>query len=322
MRTRETPRPGTLWISVAMLTLSAASSPVISQPAAPLHLVSTAWSPFTNAPGLPRFALDLVEDALKRSSLTAGTRIVDAAQFTPLLLSGQFDGSADVWRDPERERALVFSQPYLENRLVLVGRRGAEVSAKALAELEGKRVAIVEGYSYGEAIAAGGPEFVRSRSEEDSLAQLLKGTVDYTLMDALVVHYITSNYPNESRTRLQIGSVPLITRELYFAVIRTRPDAESIIARFNGELRGMIADRTYHRVLQVDWIRADVDGDGIPEYVPRSDQPGPTEPQQVYTLFSAQSEISGLAPIHGQRLQVHLVTHPIPSACDNTRSRR
>ena len=36
--------------------------------------------------------------------------------------------------------------------------------------------------------------------------------------------------------------------------------------------RGMIADRTYHRLLHVDWIVADVDGDGIPEYVPASDQ--------------------------------------------------
>ena len=109
---------------------------------------------------------------------------------------------------------------------------------------------------------------VRS-SEEDSLARLLKGGVDYTLMDELVVQYIVSNYPKESATKLQIGSTPLLTRELYFAVRRTRPDAESIIARFNAQLRGMIADRTYHRLLHVDWIRADINGDGVPEYVPR-----------------------------------------------------
>ena len=48
----------------------------------------------------------------------------------------------------------------------------------------------------------------------------------------------------------------------------------------------MIADRTYHRLLHVDWIRADVDGDGVPEYVPLNDRPGPSEPQRVYTLFT------------------------------------
>jgi len=47
----------------------------------------------------------------------------------------------------------------------------------------------------------------------------------------------------------------------------------------------MIADRTYHRVLHVDWIRADVDGDGVPENVPQSDRLGRTEPQRIYTAF-------------------------------------
>ena len=279
-------RHGVLWTSVATLILCGVVSPDASRQAAPLNLVSTAWAPFTNAAGLPRFALDLVENALGRTGLTAKTTIVSAPQFTSSLLSDQFDGSAAAWKDSARERALVFSQPYLENRLVLVGRRGADVSAKKLTELADKRVAIVDGYSYGDAIELAGPVFMRTRSEEDSLTQLLKGTVEYTLIDELVVHHIVGIYPNESRTRLQIGSTALLTRPLYFVVSRRRADAESIIARFNAELRGMMADRTYHRVLQVDWIRADVDGDGVPEYVPRNDRLGPTEPQQIYSLSS------------------------------------
>src|SRR3954468_1345510 len=261
----------------AIFTLScAALSLAISAQQVPLSLVSTSWPPFTNEPGQPRFALDLVETALGRVHIDAKTTIVGAAQFTPSLLSGQFDGSAAAWKDPARERALVFSQPYLENRLVLVGRHGADVSATALSALKGKRVAIVEGYSYGDAIDREGPVWVRTHGEEDSLAQLLKSGVDYTLMDELVINYIVNNYPKESGARLQIGSTPLLTRELYLAVSRTRADAESIVNRFNAQLRGMIADRTSHRLLHVDWIRADVNGDGVPEYVPASDRPGPS----------------------------------------------
>ena len=210
-------RHGVLWTSVATLILCGVVSPDASRQAAPLNLVSTAWAPFTNAAGLPRFALDLVEDALGRTGLTAKTTIVSAPQFTSSLLSDQFDGSAAAWKDSARERALVFSQPYLENRLVLVGRRGADVSAKKLTELADKRVAIVDGYWYGDAIELAGPVFMRTRSEEDSLTQLLKGTVDYTLIDELVVHHIVGIYPKESRTRLQIGSTALLTRPLYFA---------------------------------------------------------------------------------------------------------
>ena len=50
----------------------------------------------------------------------------------------------------------------------------------------------------------------------------------------------------------------------------------------------MIADGTYHRLLHVDWIRADINGDGVPEYVPRTNRPGPAEPQRIYALFSPQ----------------------------------
>jgi len=285
------------WARVVTLTLGVATaSLVISAQSAPLALVSTAWPPFTNAPGQPRFALDLVEAALGRVSVTAKTTIVSAAQFTPSLVGGRYDGSAAAWKDAERERALVFSQAYLENRLVLIGRRGANVSAKTMADLKGKRVAIVEGYAYGDTIETSGPVFVRSRSEEDSLSRLLDGGVEYTLMDELVVQYIVSNYPKESGARLQIGSTPLLKRELYFAIRRSRPDAESIVNKFNAQIRGMIADRTYHRLLHVDWIQADVNGDGATEYVPQSDRPGPSEPQRSYLLFSTSEPTAPRSP--------------------------
>jgi len=272
--------PAVLVLVVGALSLAAsAQTPQLS-------LVSTAWPPFTNPAGQPRFALDLVEAALGRIGLGAKTTIVSAAQYTPSMLSGSFDGSGAAWKDAERERFLVFSQPYLENRLVLVGRRGEDVSAATLQALKGKRVAIVEGYSYGEAIDNAGPVFVRSSSEEDSLTQLLNSRVDYTLMDALVVQHIISSYPKEAGTRLAIGTTPLVTRGLYLAIQRTRPDAESIVTRFNAQLRNMIADRTYHRLLHVEWILADVNGDGINEYVPQNDQPGSSEPKNAYALFA------------------------------------
>jgi polar amino acid transport system substrate-binding protein len=276
------------WAVAALVIMSVPAiwpAPAAQQPV-PLRLISTAWPPFTNPAGQPRFALDLVEAALGRIQLTSRTTFVSAPQFTSTLVSGLFDGSAAAWKDPERERALVFSQPYLENRLVLVGRRGADVSAKTLEALAGKKIAIVEGYSYGDTVDRTGPAWVRSQSEEDSLARLLKGAVDYTLMDELVVNYIVSNYPKESGAKLAIGSVALLTRGLYFVLNRDRRDAISIIERFNAQLRGMIADHTYHRLLNVDWIRADVDGDGVPEYVPRTDRPGPLAPQNAYSLFA------------------------------------
>ncbi len=283
MRPTRTP---ILWM-IALLVLAGTLPTTASAQARRLLLVSTVWPPFTNEPGQSRLALDLVETALKRLDIGGDTSFVDEARFTTALLGNDFDGSAAVWHDADRERSHLYSQPYLENRLILVGRRGSDVSATALTALKGKTVAIVGGYSYGDAVqATTGPTWVRSNGEEDSVRRLLRGEVDYTLIDELVVQYIGKNYAAEARTRLQLGSTPLIVRTLHFALRRSLPDAEGIIRRFNAELRGMIVDRSYHRLLQVDWIRADVDGDGSVEYVPRADQVGALPPAVAYDLHS------------------------------------
>ena len=278
-----------IWWTTGALLLSIVAIPIMAAAQGrQLQLVSTVWSPFTNAPGQARVALDLVGVALERVGITAETVIVDEAKLTPLLLSGEFDGSAALWKDTERERALIYSQPYLENRLILVGRQGSDVSAPSLDDLAGKRIALVAGYAYGEVVeTTDGPTYVDSASEEDSVAKLLNGEVDYTLMDDLVVHHLISNHGEEARTRLALGSAALLTRSLHLAIRQSLPDAESIISRFNAELRGMIVAGSYHRLLQLDWIRADVDGDGRREYVPHDDQTGPYPPEHSYELFAA-----------------------------------
>jgi polar amino acid transport system substrate-binding protein len=273
------------WIGLAALLAAGVPRSASPQTAPPLRLVSTAWPPFTNPPGEPRFALDLVNEALKRIHVAANTTIVDESRFIPSVIATDFDGSAALWKDPEREKLLLFSEPFLENRLILVGRRGSDVSATSMAALAGKRVVLVGNYSYGaQARDDAGPVFLRSRNEEDSLAKLLVNEADYTLMDDLVVQYIMSNYPDQARDRLQFGSAPLIVRPLYFAIRRTWPNAAGIIQAFNAEVRKMIVDRTYLQLLHLDWIEADIDGDGKPELISRTDQIGLTPPEHPYDL--------------------------------------
>ena len=258
---------------------------VLSTQPAPLRLVSTIWPPFTGPSGQTRIALDLVENALGRIGVKADFAYVSNSQYTPALLSGQYDGSGAAWRDKQREAVLLYSEPYLENRLVLVARRGGNVSAQSLAALKGKRIAIVEGYAYGE-IDSLGPVFLRSAGEENSINLLLGMAVDYALMDELVVQYIVENYPAQSKARLEIGTTPMLIRPLHLALSKRWPGAQAILEQFNAQIKVMITDRTYHRLLRVDWLRADVDGDGLMENVAATDQALKTAPPRSYSLFS------------------------------------
>lgn len=277
---------GAIAVSAGAATAQSATTETKAKAVA-LRLGSTPWSPFTNEAGKPRFAIDLVQAALKRIGISTETTIVPEGTLTAALLEGRFDGSPALWRDKQREDKLLYSKPYLENRLVLVARKGYDVSAPALPALSGKKIALVDGYAYGDALESPrGPDYVAASTVEESLEKVLGGQADYVLMDELVVQYLLTNFPEEVKTRLAIGTEPLVVRTLHFAVRRDLPGAQSIVSEFDAELGRMIADRSYHRLLQVGWIQADVDGDGKVELVPATDQAGKDASVRGYELVT------------------------------------
>lgn len=284
------------WLAgVLLLALSAtvACGSSVPAPAAPaaqatkLSLASTKWLPFTGAEGEPRVALTLTERALERAGYASVTTFVPDGELSPKLQHGDYDGSAALWRSQEREQYLLYSKPYLENRLVLVARKGSDVSAGSLAALKGKRVALVDGYAYGEAVdSAAETRFVRGASASENLKALLAGKVDYVLLEDLVVEYLFEQHPKEATERLEVGKQSLVTRTLHLAVRKTLPDAQRIIDRFNDAIASMVGDGTYNKALQLAWIRADVDGDGQEELIPGGNQLGAAPPERSYSLFS------------------------------------
>ena len=234
-----------------------------------LRLASDLWPPFTNAADHPRLAINLVHEALNRADIEAITSIVDFGAVILGLQDGSFDGSGALWRTAEREKILLFSEPYLENRLVLVGRAGSDVTAARLSDLSGKKVAIVGTYAYGETVQnATEPVFIKGQSDQDNLQKLLRGEVDFLLVDELLIRYVRQHQKSDAAKYLQIGTTPLVRRTLHFAVRRALPGSAAIVEKFNAEIKNMLADGTYNKILRVNWIRADVDGDGQTELVP------------------------------------------------------
>ena len=255
--------------------------------AAPLLLASGVWAPFTDKENKPRFAVELVHEALKRSDVSFETTITSPQELMPGLESGAFEGSEALWLTEKRKEYLLYSEPYLENRLVLLGRKGSVVTAKSVAELSGKKLGVVKDYAYGpEILKTQGPELVFGASDEDNLRSLLKEEVDYIIVDSLLVYFLFEYSREKANDKLAVGSSPLATRSLHFAVRKDREGAAAIIEKFNAQLPQMSRDGTYHRLLHVTWIVADVDGDGTKEHVARGDQVGKISPQSEYKLTS------------------------------------
>jgi ABC-type amino acid transport substrate-binding protein len=272
-----------------MLTLLIA--PVSAEEPRPLRLGSDEWPPFTGEDGTQRAAIELVHAALDRADIEVTTVIQEWKHVEAAIRRGDLDGSAAMWRTERREEQLLFSDPYLENRLVLIGRSGSDVSATRVNELAGKRVAVVGQYAYGDVVdGAEGVYFVNAHNDQDSLDKLLAGAVDYMLVDELVVRHLMTYQPDEAAAKLEIGMTPLARKTLHFAIRRDVPQADRIISAFNRQIREMQADGTYGRILQVGWIRADVDGDGLYELVPLGDRIGELPPRAVYDVYGTAPE--------------------------------
>jgi polar amino acid transport system substrate-binding protein len=251
-----------------------------------IRLGSDEWPPFTGSHGKQRAALELIHTALDRAGYEATTVIEEWKHVEAAIRRGDLDGSAAMWRTEAREKRLIFSAPYLENRLVLIGRTGSDVSATRMTDLAGKRVAAVGQYAYGDDVTnANGVIFVNAKSDQDSLDKLLAGVVDYMLVDELVVRHLLTFQPDEVAANLEIGFTPLARRTLHFAIRRDLPNAEKIVQAVDSEIAKMQSDGSYSEILQIGWIRVDVDGDGLYELVPYGDHVGETPPQSVYDVF-------------------------------------
>ena len=261
--------------------------------AADLRLASDIWPPFTDKAGHPSFATELVHEALTRSGYQARTTIMEFEAVIQGFGMGNQDCSAAMWRDAERENYLLFSNPSHENRLDLVGRKGDDVAAKSLADLKGRKVGVVAGYSYGEAVETeNGPAFVEGVSDQENLSRLLAGQIEFMLVDELLISHVLDHQPTEVGQYLEIGTTALISRPLHFAVLKGYPGAETIVAKFNEAITGMIADGSYNRILGLNWIRADVDGDGRLELVHGPGGAGSEPPSAGYLVGDAQADTS------------------------------
>lgn len=258
---------------------------------AELKLASDIWPPFTNVEGEKSFALDLVNEALSRIGIQTTTEILKFDDVIAGIDAGNFDGSGALWLSAERQRKYLFSSPYLQNQLILVGRKGSDVSASSLSDLTGKRIGIVENYAYGEDILSSKSIIlVKGKNDQQNLERLLSENIDFMLVDALLIQYMLKFQLNDVTEFLEIAKDALIVKSLHFAIRKGTPDAKSIISSFDEEIKKMIADGTYHKILELNWIRADVDGDGKYEFVLDGKQAGIEAPQYTYEVFQSQPD--------------------------------
>lgn len=259
-----------------------------------LKLASDVWPPFTDIKENKKVALDIVEKALNRIEQTAEINVMEFEDVIKGIENKSFDGSAALWKTEEREQILYYSSPYLHNQLVLVGLKGTNTDI-TFKDLEGKRLGLVKGYAYGNDILKNEKiEKEISHKDQENLEKLFNNKIDFFLVDALEIEYLLKYQLNDVHEYLSISQEPLIVQPLYFAVRKDYPEVEKLMVAFNQEILEMIKDGTYHEILDLNWVMADVDGDGNLELHLAGESAGTEKPGNAYALHHDVSQLNGV----------------------------
>lgn len=145
-----------------------------------------------------------------------------------LVKSGEADFLAAFTKNTEREEYLMSTRPYLTEPVVLVI-RSAEKSVNSLADLKGKKLAVIHGNAQSEFVRMyfSDVQQVVTQSIPTALALLRSGKVDAAIGDMTNVDYqIAQNY----KTQLQVvATVDNVWSRTAFATRRDSPELLSIL---------------------------------------------------------------------------------------------
>jgi polar amino acid transport system substrate-binding protein len=277
------------------LVLIAISLFSIAEAKDPLLLSNDAWPPFIIAGGEQGTSEMLVCQALERSGWPCSVEVKDWETVLGEARIGAIDGIAAAWRNPDRETYLLFSEPYLTNRIVPVINSRDPVAIDSITDLSGLRVALVNDYAYGDEIVAMASNFdvIKAKNSLEALNLLRSGKADTALVDELVAR---DELGEPGMENLTITNKILAFRDLHFAVSRQHPLAEAIIDDFHRSYKLMLADGTVNEILNVDWLANDFGQSGRMNVVLRSgvsldDLSPPSNDGEVFALEASEYDL-------------------------------
>ncbi len=232
-----------------------------------LQLGNEPWPPFVLEGTKQGTAEAIVCEALSQSGYTCAMNYGSWESMLAEAEAGELDGIAAIWFTPDRGRELVFSAPYLTNRLVPVTAAGGP-AIRQVADLKGRRVALEVDVAYGEELLAAQDSFtvVPVRGSDGALEALRQQEAEVAIVDELFARELLESDENRD---LVIGDVALAYRELHFAVSRANPLAQQIVAGFNQAYTVMLRDGMVNQILDMDWVATDLGADGVMDFIYR-----------------------------------------------------
>lgn len=216
-----------------------------------LIVVSDKWFPYfdLSVPG-GGLAVEILEEALKDEEYELEYKQIPWSRAEEGMKNGTYDVLLNVWKTPDREENLFFSDFYISNKLVFLKKISDNFDYEGISSLEGKKIGTRRGYDYGD-------EFMKSNlfnrfpidSTLQNIRKLRSNRIDLIIEDELVMKYILNEEYSEKEKQLDFAEGIYMEKELYFTIFKKNNIGEEFIADFNEGLEKMKKNGKYEEIL-------------------------------------------------------------------------
>lgn len=203
-----------------------------------VNLMANTSPPYADAK-LPEqgLALELVKHVFALTDYTPKITIENWSRAVEGTRVGVYDALASVWYSADREKDLLFSEPYLHSKLIILKSRLNRGVYTSLQQLEGNRLGVLRDYAYGVDFSTiPNVKLVQEDLLVSNLLNLLNGKVDFVIADqraaAMQLHQMFS----DRIPQFEVVDIELPHVERHVAASRSWSGHEELITAFNKAL--------------------------------------------------------------------------------------
>lgn len=164
--------------------------------------------------------------------------------------NASFDLILATWLTEERTKFLMFSDPYLNNSLKFIKKKGSDFEYSDLNSLTGKSVGVVRGYGYSDDFLSA-DNFKRPEANRfiGNIRKLVAGRIDLTLEDEIVAKAIIAKEQPELLDEIEFSKTAYSTNALYVTSGLANTKHKELIEAFNKGLAEIKKSGEYDKIL-------------------------------------------------------------------------
>lgn len=219
-------------------SLAVAKSPNPTQDT--LELAANYWEPFTGdeleGNGI---ASQIVISTLEKLGYKVNVRFYPWARAYKMVSEGSADGIVAIWHTRDRAQKILFSEPYLTNRIVFIKQRRFNFDYSGLSSLDDLIIGVGREYDYNDAFStANNFKRVEVTRFSQSLEMLYRGRIDLAVTDERIALFHIARSPKSEAIKRDIDFVSTALDELplYFGMSKHNANASKIIEQFNAAI--------------------------------------------------------------------------------------